>query len=91
MTELTAATLIARSSCSRLVDELARAGLVERQEDRDDRRAIRVRLTPVGAHTTRRAGAIHARGIRRLFGRRLDVEEARELARILEKLLTTDD
>ncbi len=86
MTDLTAATLLARSSCSRLVDGLAAAGLVERQPDPDDRRAVRVRLRPAGRRVVRRAGAVHVRGISRYVEDRLESRDVGELARILGEL-----
>jgi DNA-binding MarR family transcriptional regulator len=86
MTELAAATLIARSSCSRLVGELVGSGLVERHADPGDRRAVRVRLSAAGRGTTRRAGAVHVRGISRYIEGRLVGRDVDELARLLERL-----
>lgn len=42
---------------TRLVDGLVRDGLVVRQPDPDDARAVRVRSTPTGARTLRRGRA----------------------------------
>lgn len=45
---LAGATGVRLASASALVDRLARAGLVEREVDQDDRRRVRVGLSPAG-------------------------------------------
>lgn len=48
MGELAADRMVVRSGASRVVDDLVRAGLVERQPDPRDRRVVRLRITPRG-------------------------------------------
>lgn len=48
MAELGRVLRVERSSLTGLVDRAERSGLVERQPDPDDRRAVRVALTPSG-------------------------------------------
>lgn len=67
MGDLTAALLIAPSSCTRIVGSLERSGLVERAADPTDRRAVRVSITEEGRVLRRRAAVTHVRGVRALL------------------------
>lgn len=40
--------MVVRSGATRIVDDLVRTGLVERQADPADRRVVRLRITPHG-------------------------------------------
>jgi len=51
MSDLAAALGIARRSATSVVDDLEASALVERVEDRVDRRAVRVQLTQSGRNT----------------------------------------
>jgi MarR family transcriptional regulator for hemolysin len=51
-------------SCVRLLDQLCAAGLVERREDQEDRRAKTLHLTPEGAGLAARVEAL-LHGVRR--------------------------
>jgi DNA-binding MarR family transcriptional regulator len=86
MGHVAAATLIAPSSCTRIVGALVATGLVERREDPDDRRAVLVGLTAVGRRAQRRAASVHLRGITELFADRLDDPARRALAEVLDRL-----
>lgn len=48
MSELAEDQMVVRSGATRIVDDLVRAGLVERQTDPADRRVVRLRITPRG-------------------------------------------
>ena len=50
-------------AASRLVDDLVRRGFVERNEDAEDRRMKRVRLTEDGSAVIRRLNAARFRGL----------------------------
>lgn len=86
MGELAAATLVPRSSCTRIVDRLARRALVEREHDPDDRRVLWARLTPAGRRVQRRAALTHLASIQRRFGTHFTDAEAAELARLLTRI-----
>jgi DNA-binding MarR family transcriptional regulator len=64
--DLAEVLLLRHHSVVELVDRAARAGLVHRTPDRDDRRSVRVRLTPVGSRRLGDLSAAHLEEIRRL-------------------------
>lgn len=68
-----------------VVDNLQRAGLVDRSHDRDDRRAIVVDLTPKGRKLFRDIFPRHAQFIASMSSV-LTEREQTELARLLKKL-----
>ncbi len=75
MHELSAATLFSRTDCTRLVDRMAAAGLVERERASEDRRGVYAVLTPAGKDRLRAAAGSHLDDIQRLFGDHLRAEE----------------
>ncbi|MGD9704209.1 MAG: MarR family winged helix-turn-helix transcriptional regulator [Acidimicrobiia bacterium] len=90
MGELAASTLIAPSSCTRIVGSLVSAGLVARASDPDDRRAVRVALTAAGRGAQQRAATVHLRGLAEAFAGRLDDAALTALARVLDQLEAGD-
>ena len=78
-----------RSSVVRLIDTLSAQGLVQRQDDPDDRRAKRIVLTPAAAPVVRAAqaaaGDVRATALEGLDAAALAVTEA-VLASILSRL-----
>ncbi len=88
MGDLAGRTVISFSRVSRVVDELATRGLVERKPDRDDRRAVIVRLTPAGRKLQLEAGRIHASGIQEHFGAHLTKRQAQAIVAALEAVLS---
>jgi len=58
--------LLRHHSAVGLVDRAVRAELVERREDPDDRRVVRLRLTPAGGRILQQLSALHLEEIRRL-------------------------
>lgn len=75
------------ASVCRMVDRLSRDGLVERTPDPADRRSTRIVLTPAGRRLAVRGGGIVA-GIEERISDLLTPEEARQLAHLLDKVLT---
>jgi DNA-binding MarR family transcriptional regulator len=67
MGELAEAVLITAPNCTRLVDRMEQAGLVERTVDPDDRRARLAAITSEGTAMLRRAAPTHLAGIERYF------------------------
>lgn len=86
MGRLADALLFTRWSCTRLVDRLSDAGLVEREPDPVDGRGRVAVLTRQGRARLRRAAATHLAGIQREFGDRLAPGEASMLAEVLGRL-----
>jgi DNA-binding MarR family transcriptional regulator len=86
MGELAAATLIARSSCTRVVDRLLARGWVERTPDPADRRSVVVGLTAAGRTGWRACARTHRAGIDRWFTDRLTPADLAALRRALERL-----
>ncbi len=58
--------LVRHHSAVELVDRAVAAGLVERRQDGDDSRAVRLRLTADGADRLARLAALHLEELRRL-------------------------
>ncbi|MBN9612288.1 MAG: winged helix-turn-helix transcriptional regulator [Actinobacteria bacterium] len=85
--ELQHNVLLSQPALSRMVDRLAKRGLLERVGDDADGRAVRVRLTPSGAELQQRVGRSHARSVARAVGGALDDGELRELERLTAKLI----
>lgn len=73
------------STASRTVDGLVQADLVSRQEDPQDRRAVRLTLTPRGAATARRVEDYNREVIASSLTD-LPAEDVAELARLLGAL-----
>lgn len=84
MTELAERVLMSPSGLTRLVDGLARRGLVERAVFDGDGRVTLVRLTQEGRSVLRAAARTHVAGIRRHLTGRLTAAQLRSLASILE-------
>jgi DNA-binding MarR family transcriptional regulator len=89
--ELAERVILSRSRVSRLVDEMARAGLVERQSDPDDGRGCFAVLTPAGRNRFRRAAPVHLRGIEEHFGRHLTAAEQQTVKAALERVAAAEE
>ena len=87
MQELARAVLLSKSGLTRLVDRMEEAGLVARQADASDRRALRVVLTPAGREALRRATPVHLRGVRRHFASRLEPGDAEALTSAVGRVI----
>jgi DNA-binding MarR family transcriptional regulator len=78
--------MIASGSMTARLDRLEQAGLVAREPDPNDRRALLVGLTPAGFEVIDRAVVDHLANEQRLLAV-LDEEERETLAALLRKLL----
>lgn len=87
MGELSDALLIGGSRCTRRVDQMEGAGLVERRANAHDRRVIEVRLTAAGRAKQRRCALTHVRGIERVFGGHLDADLVPRMSRALTSMV----
>jgi DNA-binding MarR family transcriptional regulator len=86
LNELNDNVLLSQSSLSRLVERLAKRGLVERTPAPDDGRGILIRLTDAGRDLQKQIGREHVRDIAALVGPALSAAEQQELLRLTEKL-----
>ncbi|MFG2039789.1 MarR family winged helix-turn-helix transcriptional regulator [Dactylosporangium sp. NPDC048998] len=91
MSALGAAVVVSRSRVSRVVDELARAGLVERDANPDDKRSAFAKLTPAGRARLRAASPTYLAGIERHFTGLMTRAEAQTVATALGKVLRAHD
>jgi len=91
MSELGQRAVLSRTRVSRVVDELAAAGLAERQPDRADGRSSFAVLTQAGRNALRRAWPVYREAIRRHLGARLTADQCRELATLLEQAVSAAD
>ena len=91
MSELGQRAVLSRTRVSRVVDELAAAGLAERQPDQADGRSSYAVLTPDGRNALRRAWPVYRDAIRRHLGAHLTAQQCRELATLLEQAATGAD
>lgn len=87
MSQLGAAAVVSRSRVSRVVDELVRAGLVERVANPDDGRSAFARITAAGRSRLRAAAPTYLAGIERHFTGHLTPAEAHTVATALERVL----
>jgi DNA-binding MarR family transcriptional regulator len=86
LTELNRHVLLSQPAMSRMVERLAARGLLRRETDPDDRRGVRLSLTPAGAGLQRRIGRQHARDVARALRGALSPGELRQLKEICRKL-----
>lgn len=92
--DLQGAVLLSQPALSRLVDRLVQRGLVAREPDPEDGRAVRIRLTDEGRRVQREIGRAHSKSVDRALGSALSTTEMRELQRLCRKLVarsTTHD
>ncbi|WP_433507032.1 MarR family winged helix-turn-helix transcriptional regulator [Pseudonocardia halophobica] len=87
MQELGERAVVSRSRVSRIVDELARAGLVVREQDPADRRGSWAVLTPAGRERLRAAAPGYLDGIAKHFADHLTPEERDTIATALQRVL----
>ena len=86
MRDLADAVLLSRSGLTRLVDRLARDGLLERCSCPHDARGAFAVLTVEGERSLEAARPTHIAGVRRLFLDRFDAHELARLAEACERL-----
>ena len=87
MSDLADDVLLSRSGLTRLVDRLARDGLVARKPCPGDARGQLAEITPAGRRTLAAARATHLEGVRQRFLAQLSAEDLATLAGIWERVL----
>jgi DNA-binding MarR family transcriptional regulator len=80
--------LLAQYNLSRVLDRLAEAGYVERRPHPEDRRGQIVRITPSGRRLVKRMWPVYRAAVARHIGAKLSEGDARELAALLERLIS---
>jgi DNA-binding MarR family transcriptional regulator len=80
--------MLSSGGMTKRLDNLERAGLVERRPDQADRRGTLVRLTPAGRRAIDRAVELHVANEDRLL-ESLDDDERRALDDLLRKILAS--
>ncbi len=85
MQQLSDRVVLSRSRVSRIVDDMARAGLVDRTPDPEDGRAALVALTPSGRAQLRAAAPVYLRAIDEHFSRHVHAAELRAVCTGLER------
>jgi DNA-binding MarR family transcriptional regulator len=86
MSELGTKVVLSRTRVSRVVDELERAGLVERFAHPTDRRSTYASITPMGRRRLRAAAPVYLRGIGEHFARHLTRPELETMADSLSRV-----
>jgi DNA-binding MarR family transcriptional regulator len=81
---------LSMGATSRLVDSLFKRGLVDRGEDRADRRVRRVTLTAAGRKTVEKVAAVRIAGMERML-EKFSHEQREKLAAALEVILESDE
>jgi DNA-binding MarR family transcriptional regulator len=89
-TDLMKATMLSSGGITKRLDRLAKAGLIERRPDPDDRRGALVRLTRKGRATIDRALETHVEDEARLLAT-LSAADRRTLDSLLRRLLVELD
>ena len=84
--ELAKVSGITDSGASRRLDQMIKAGLIERQSCPTDRRGAFAHVTATGRAAHRRADSVFARSLQRNLGRHLEPGEADALRSALERL-----
>ncbi|MFV0435372.1 MAG: MarR family winged helix-turn-helix transcriptional regulator [Leucobacter sp.] len=84
--EIQSGVLLSQPALSRMIDRLVHRGLLARETDPDDARAVRVSLTEEGAQLQREVGRAHAKSVARELGDRLTSDEMRDLLALCRKL-----
>jgi len=79
--------VLSRTRVSRIMDDLAAAGLAGRQPDQADGRSSFAVLTDTGRDALRRAWPVYREAIRRHMAAGLSVEQCRELAALLDQAI----
>ena len=84
MTEIANRILFSKSGLTRVIDRMEAASLVRRERPPEDRRVVKVLLTPTGLDTLNAARTVHRHGIQEHFTSHLDPAKLEQLAHTLQ-------
>lgn len=90
MSELACCVILSRSGLTRLVDRLAREGLLEREACDDDARGAFAVLTDEGCARVEAARRTHLAGVRSRFLQRLSADEQEALGAVWERVVAAE-
>ena len=90
-TRLSQRRLISQGGLTRLVDRMAKAGLVKRQRSRTDRRTSYVVLTEKGSEALKAMYPIQYQNIAQMFINHLNADSAPVVSEFLAKVLGEND
>jgi DNA-binding MarR family transcriptional regulator len=88
MSDLAGRVVLSRTRVSRLVDEMASAGLLVREQNPADARSAYATLTELGLRRFRQAAPKYLAGIEEHFAQQLEDRELEELAAALQRVLS---
>jgi DNA-binding MarR family transcriptional regulator len=91
MTELGRQAVVSRERVSRVVTELERSGLVERQPNPDDKRSSFAAITPEGRRLLRKAAPTYLEAVREHYLAHLSDAELEVLARALGRVVAAEE
>ena len=86
MTEVANRILASKSGLTRVIDRMEADGLVRRERPPEDRRVVKVLITPKGRKTLQDGREVHHRGIQEHFLQNLNPRELAALTAALEKV-----
>ena len=86
MTDVANRILASKSGLTRVIDRMEAEGLVRRERPPEDRRVVKVLITPKGRKTLQDAREVHHRGIQEHFLQHLSPRELAALTAALEKV-----
>ena len=89
MSDLAERVVLSRTRVSRLVDEMASAGLLMREQNPSDGRSAYAALTELGLRRYRQAAPTYLDGIEAHFARLLSDRELKALTAALQRVLTS--
>ncbi|MFZ7104256.1 MAG: MarR family winged helix-turn-helix transcriptional regulator [Peptococcaceae bacterium] len=85
MTEISKLLFRGKSNLTTLIDRMEKAGLVKRQADEEDRRVLKIEMTPLGQEIHDQVAKLHRSFLVDLFSS-LTEEEIKQLNDLLKKL-----
>jgi DNA-binding MarR family transcriptional regulator len=91
MQDVAARVVLSRTRVSRLVDEMVAAGLVRKDHDDGDRRAVWAAITDAGREALRQTAPVYLDGIERHFLAYLDEPERAYVRAALAKIVDAHD
>lgn len=91
MSQLGERAVLSRSRVSRVVDDLAAAGLVRRETHPDDARSAHAVITDAGLARFREAAPVYVSGIDERFAGALTVGDLQQLRGLLQRVLDHHD